>query len=147
VVAFYCQIIIGMDADTYKQDGGNTYYEAAQEITNVAQSSGYKGWNQGDTNQNRFWLVNNIMSNTFVQFRDALYTYHFEGLDQMHSNLKLGKEKIIDAISKLSYISFISLSLNLSKLNLSKLNLSKLNLSKIVLFSFFKILNGSTKKF
>jgi hypothetical protein len=44
------------------------------------------------------------MSNTFVQFRDALYTYHFEGLDQMHSNLKLGKEKIIDAISKLSYM-------------------------------------------
>jgi hypothetical protein len=104
VVAFYCQIIIGMDADTYKQDGGNTYYEAAQEITNVAQSSGYKGWNQGDTNQNRFWLVNNIMSNTFVQFREALYTYHFEGLDQMHSNLKLGKDKIIDAISKLSYM-------------------------------------------
>ncbi len=102
VIAFYCQIIIGMDADSYKLDGGIPYYEAAQEICNVAQSGGYKGWNQGDTNQNRYWLVNNLLSNTFSQYRDALYIYHFEGLDQMNKDLKLGKEKIIEAVSKLS---------------------------------------------
>ena len=102
VIAFYCQTIIGMDADTFKLDGGIPYYEAAQEICNVAQSGGYKGWNQGDTNQNRYWLINNLLSNTFSQFRDALYSYHYEGLDQMHQNLKLGKEKIIEAVTKLS---------------------------------------------
>lgn len=104
VISFYSLIIIGMDADTFKLDGGMPYYEAAQEIVTVAQSSGYKGWNQGDSNQNRYFLANDLISNTYSQFRDALFQYHFEGLDQMHTNLKLAKEKIIEAITKLSYM-------------------------------------------
>lgn len=104
VVAFYSLIIIAMDADTYKMDGGQPYYEAAQEVANVAQSSGYKGWTQGDTNQNRYWFMTNVLSNTFAQFREALYTYHFEGLDQMHQDQKIAKEKISEAITKLSYM-------------------------------------------
>ena len=104
VVAFYSLIIIGLDADTFTPDGGIPYYEVAQEITNVAQSSGYKGWDQGDTNQNRFVLVSSLSSNAYSQFRDAIYQYHFEGLDQMHKDIKTAKEKIIDAITKLSYL-------------------------------------------
>jgi hypothetical protein len=104
VVAFYSLVIIGMDADSYKLDGGMPYYEAAQEIANVAQSSGYKGWLQGDTNQNRYWLVNNLLSNTFSQFREALYSYHLEGMDQMHNDQKVAKGKIIEAVTKLSYM-------------------------------------------
>lgn len=104
VVAFYSLVIIGMDADSYKMDGGIPYYEAAQEVANVAQSSGYKGWMQGDTNQNRYWLVNNLLSNTFSQYREALYSYHFEGLDQMHQDQKVAKGKIIEAVTKLSYM-------------------------------------------
>jgi hypothetical protein len=104
VISFYSMIIIAMDADTFKLDGGMPYYEVAQEIVTVAQTSGYKGWNQGDSNQNRFFLANNLVSNTFSQFRDALYLYHFEGLDQMNLDLKFAKEKIIEAITKLSYM-------------------------------------------
>ena len=49
-------------------------------------------------------MANDLISNTYSQFRDALFQYHFEGLDQMHTNLKLAKEKIIEAITKLSYM-------------------------------------------
>jgi hypothetical protein len=104
VVAFYSLVIIAMDADTYKLDGGQSYYEAAQDVANVAQSSGYKGWTQGDTNQNRYWFITNVLSNSFSQFREALYTYHFEGLDQMHQDQKVGKEKVSEGITKLSYM-------------------------------------------
>ncbi len=104
VIAFYSQIIIGLDADTFALDGGIPFYETAQEITTVAQSSGYKGWDQGDNNQNRFTLVTSLLSNAFSQFRDAMFQYHFEGLDQMHKDQKLAKEKIIDAIAKLSLL-------------------------------------------
>lgn len=104
VIAFYSLMIIGMDADSFKPDGGTPYYEAALEVANVAQSSGYKGWNQGDTNQNRYWLITNVLSNTFVQFREALYTYNFEGLDRMHEDQKIAKEKISEAITILSYM-------------------------------------------
>ncbi len=104
VVAFYSLMIIGMDADTFTLDGGRPYYEQAQDIVSVAQSSGYKGWNQGDSTQNRYFLVNDLLSNTFSPYRDAMYQYHFEGMDVMHSDLKTGKEKLIDAISKLAEI-------------------------------------------
>ncbi len=104
VVAFYSLIIIGMDADTFAQDGGNPYYEVAQEIANVAQSSGYPGWSLGDSNQNRYFLVNNLLSNMFSQYRDALFQYHYEGLDLMHRDLKTAKEKIIGAITQLSFM-------------------------------------------
>jgi hypothetical protein len=104
VIAFYSLMIIAIDADTFKPDGGTPYYEAAQEVANVAQSSGYTGWMQGDTNQNRYWLINNVLSNTFSQFREALYTYHYEGLDRMHEDQKGAKEKIVEAVTKLSYM-------------------------------------------
>ena len=104
VIAFYSMIIIGLDADTFTQDGGTSYYEVAQEIVNVAQSAGYVGWGQGNSNQNRYFLINNLTSNTYVQFRDALYQYHFDGLDLMHKDLKSAKEKIIGAITQLSFM-------------------------------------------
>lgn len=104
VIAFYSMIIIGMDADTFTQDGGTPYYAVAQEVVNVAQSAGYSGWGQGDSNQNRYFLVNNLTSNMYVNFRDALYQYHFDGLDMMHKDLKTAKEKIIGAITQLSFM-------------------------------------------
>ena len=104
VIAFYSQIIIGLDADTFVLDGGIPYYETAQEIASVAQSSGYKGWDLGDNNQNRYALVTNLLSNAYSQYRDAMYQYHYEGMDQMHKDLKLAKEKIVEAITKLSFL-------------------------------------------
>lgn len=104
VVAFYSMMIIGFDADTFTQDGGVPFYEVAQEIATVAQSSGYPGWSMGDSNQNRYFLVNNVLSNMYSQYRDALYFYHFEGMDLMHKDQKTAKENIIKAITQLSYM-------------------------------------------
>jgi len=105
VVAFYSYVILGMDADTFTKQGGNKYLETAQDVASVAISGGYKGWNQADGNQNRFFLINDMLSNTFSPFREALYQYHFEGLDIMHSDLKSAKLKIKEAIIALGKIS------------------------------------------
>ena len=104
VVAFYSYVIIGMDADTFTKLGGSKYLETAQDVSNVAISGGYKGWGQADGTQNRYFLINDMLSNTFSPFREALYEYHFEGLDIMHSDLKTAKLKISDAISTLGKI-------------------------------------------
>lgn len=104
VIAFYSYIVIGMDADTFSKQGGSKYLETAQDVANVAISGGYKGWGQADGTQNRYFLINDMLSNTFSSFRDALYEYHFEGLDLMQSDLKSAKLKIKDAISTLGKI-------------------------------------------
>lgn len=106
VVAYYANIIIGMDADTFAKGGGTPYYEAASSMANLAASSGgYKGWSQQDGgNQNRYFLINDILSNTFTPFRDALYEYHVGALDRMADNPKEGKEKVIEALKTLAKV-------------------------------------------
>ena len=104
VIAFYSYIVIGMDADTFSKQGGSKFLETAQDVANVAISGGYKGWGQADGTQNRYFLINDMLSNTFSSFREALYEYHFEGLDIMQSDLKSAKLKIKDAISTLGKI-------------------------------------------
>ncbi|RYJ44389.1 DUF4835 family protein [Flavobacterium beibuense] len=104
VISFYANMIIGMDADTYVVNGGSPYFTVAQRIVSSAQQSGYKGWSQQDGNQTRFALVDNVLSNTFEDFRVALYDYHRLGLDVMADNPKAGKEKILEAIKTLNKV-------------------------------------------
>ena len=104
VIAFYSYVIIGMDGDTFSKQGGSKYLETAQDISNVAISGGYKGWSQSDGNQNRYFLINDMLSSTFSPFRDALYEYHFEGLDLMNKDLKSAKLKIKEALNTIGII-------------------------------------------
>ena len=102
VLAYYSYMILGFDADTYSLMGGNKNYEVAQQILTVAQQSGNKGWSQSDGNQNRYFLVNDILAGTYDAYREAMYQYHREGLDTMSTDVKASKDKIIGAINTLS---------------------------------------------
>ena len=104
VLSFYSYVIIGLDQDTFSQKGGESWLEMAQEITNIAQQSGNKGWSQSDGNQNRYFLISDLLSNTYSPFRQALYEYHFDGLDLMPSDAKLSKQKIIQSLETLSQL-------------------------------------------
>lgn len=109
VISFYSYVILGMDADSFVAESGNTYFETAQNISNVAQQSGYKGWTQADGNQSRYFLINDLLSPTFREVRQTMYDYH-NGLDLMNQDLKASKEKIKKSL------------LNLSKLNATRPN-------------------------
>lgn len=104
VLAFYSYMIIGMDADTFSPQGGSKYLEMAQDVSNVALQGGYKGWSQSDGNQNRYFLINDMLSNTFGPFRESMYEYHFKGLDMMNNDLKSAKENIKSSLTILGKI-------------------------------------------
>lgn len=104
VVAFYCNVILGLDGDSMGKNGGQKYFDLAQDIASAAQSSNYKGWKQSDGNNNRYFLINDIRSNTFQPFRQALYDYHRNGLDLMSQDAKAGKDGVIAGIDTLSEI-------------------------------------------
>ena len=105
VLAFYANIIIGLEMDSLTELGGSKYLDSAANIMNVAQSSGFKGWTQAEgNNTNRFFLITDILSNTFTPYRKALYEYHFNGLDIMSEDIQKGKENVIVAIKTLSDI-------------------------------------------
>jgi hypothetical protein len=104
VLAYYSFIILGMDADTFSPQGGTGWFEIAQEVANVAQQGGYKGWSQNDGNQNRYFLITDMLSNTYSPFRDAMFQYHFEGLDTMSKDLKSAKQKVKGSLETLSQL-------------------------------------------
>lgn len=105
VLAFYANLIIGLDQDSFSELGGTEHLQIASTIVNVAQTSGYKGWSQSEgNNNNRNFLISDLLSSTFNPFRQALYQYHRLGLDVMADDVKKGKEGIIAAIKTLSEI-------------------------------------------
>lgn len=104
VVAFYANIIIGLDADTFSNQGGIKFFEGASNIANLAQSSGTSGWTQTEKKQNRYYLINDLLSNTFTPYREALYEYHYLGMDKMSEDPKSAKQNIAKAIQTVSKI-------------------------------------------
>lgn len=104
VISYYANVIIGMDADTFEINGGTPYFQAAQNIASQAQGSSFKGWSPQDGNQNRYFLINDILSTTYLPFREAMYNYHLTALDTMSENQKEGKEKLIASIKKLAEV-------------------------------------------
>lgn len=101
VITYYVYIILGIDADTFALNGGIAYYKEAQTIVNLAQGSGYAGWQQLDGNRTRWELIDNLLSNTFKEYKTALYNYHRLGMDNMEKNPALGKTTIIGSIELL----------------------------------------------
>ena len=101
-LAFYSYIILGVDAETFSLDSGSSYFQSAQDIANLAMPSGNKGWSQTEKSQNRYFLISDITSPTYQPYREAMYQYHFQGLDSMNKDLKTAKEAIINSIDTLA---------------------------------------------
>ncbi len=85
LLAFYANIIAGMDYDSFSKMGGSVYYAKAQNIVNTAQNASYLGWKAFDGLRNRFWIAENLNSSNYAPLREILYTYHRLGLDIMAS--------------------------------------------------------------
>ena len=104
IVAFYANMIIGVDADTFSLEGGTKSLEQAQNIVGIAQQSQSKGWSQGDGNQNRYFLVNDMLSPTYAPFRRTMFEYHLLAIDTMSEDQKKAKENIVIALKTLSEV-------------------------------------------
>ena len=106
VLSFYSYVILAMDADTFELESGRNNFEIAQNIANVAQQSGSKGWSQNDGNQNRYFLINDLLSPTYSAIRKTMYDYH-AGLDLMTKDVKSSKEMIKSSILALSKLNAV----------------------------------------
>ncbi|MEZ4816991.1 MAG: DUF4835 family protein [Flavobacteriaceae bacterium] len=104
VLAYHVYTIIGLDADTFAPNGGDEFFTTAKQIVNNAASSNFSGWKATDGTQSRYRYNDAIISNVYQEYREALYTYHRQGLDKMESNAKDGKLKIIEAVAKLKNV-------------------------------------------
>jgi len=100
LLAFYANIALGMDYDTFALKGGNPYFEVANDIVNNAQQSGRVGWVQNPSDRrSRYWLINDIyISTVYAPIREAIYLYHRKGVDQLATAPDEAYSSILEAI-------------------------------------------------
>ncbi|MCR9262821.1 MAG: DUF4835 family protein [Flavobacteriaceae bacterium] len=98
VISYYVYVVLGLDADTFSLEGGSDHYRKAQNIVTQAQGSNYSGWSQETGERTRFELVDNLMGNSFREYRIAMYNYHRKGLDILGDNNSTGKQVIAGSL-------------------------------------------------
>lgn len=104
-IAFYVNLIIGLDYDSFSPKGGDAYFQKANLIVNAApEGRSITGWRAFDGQRNRYWLSENLQNSKYAQVHDALYTYYRKGLDQMLANEKEARTQIIQALNFLSVV-------------------------------------------
>ncbi len=81
MLAYYAYIIIGMDADSFAERGGDPYFQKALIVVNNAQSSNRPGWQSIGSNRNRYNLIENINNPQMAELRKNTYKYHRLALD------------------------------------------------------------------
>lgn len=101
-LVFYVYIILGLDFDSFAQNGGSTYFQQAQQIVSLAQSqASWSGWKAFESNQNRHAVATAFTENAGEDFRQMWYTYHLKGLDEMAANADRGRTTVIESLSSL----------------------------------------------
>ena len=87
IIAFYIYIILGLDYDSFSQNGGTSFFQKAETIVTNAQQSSERGWKAFEGNfRNRYWLVQNLLDDRYRGVREFTYKYHRLGLDRMSSH-------------------------------------------------------------
>ena len=105
ILAFYAYYIIGMDYDSFSLKGGTPYFNEAQQIVSLAQSSGASGWKSNESSKrNRFWLVDNVLHQLFEPLRECNYQYHRKGVDKLYEDKVAGRKQMFDALAKLNTV-------------------------------------------
>ncbi|MGY8911252.1 MAG: type IX secretion system protein PorD [Flavobacteriales bacterium] len=103
-IVFYVYTILGVDADTFSEYGGQVELEEAQNVMLQAQQSNLASWQNVIGKQNRFLLIDNLLAPKLKVFRDILYDYHIKGLDNFGTNKEFAKQTIEDSVLKVENI-------------------------------------------
>lgn len=106
VFAFYVNLILGLDYDSFSPRGGDPYFQKAQFIVNNAPESGKDiiGWKAFDGLRNRFRLIQGLTDSRFSLMHDAIYAYYRSGLDKFYENETDGRNGILNALNYMNTI-------------------------------------------
>lgn len=105
IMAYYVNIILGFDYDSYSLRGGDVYFQKAWNIVNNApEGREITGWKSFESLRNRYWLAENMNNSRFALMHDVLYSYYRSGIDVFFENEEAGRSGIINALNFLNTI-------------------------------------------
>jgi Domain of unknown function (DUF4835) len=106
ILAFYANLVLAIDYDSFSKLGGNHYAQKLFNIVNLVPSnSGFKGWKSlGEDTKNRYWLAENLMSPQMLPIREGFYIYHRQALDNFSADTFGARKKIVTLLTKMNEI-------------------------------------------
>jgi Domain of unknown function (DUF4835) len=103
VIAFYINIILGMDYDSFAPRGGDPYFQKAENIVNNApEGKDIAGWKAFDGTRNRYWLAENLQNSRYAIIHDAIYGYYRLGMDKMYDEEANARTQVLNVLSLLN---------------------------------------------
>ncbi len=103
VLAYYINLILGLDYDSFSPRGGDIYLKKAQNIINNApEGRNISGWKPFDGTRNRYWLIENLLNSRYTIVHDAYYAYYRLGLDNMYENEVKARTEMLNVLHLLN---------------------------------------------
>ena len=103
VLAYWINMVLGFDYDSFSPRGGNAYFVKAQNIVNNApEGRNIAGWKPFDGTRNRYWLAENLLNSKYTIFHDAIYNYYRMGMDKLYEQEATGRLNILNVLTMLN---------------------------------------------
>ena len=103
VVAYYINLILGLDYDSFSQRGGDVYFQKAQNIINNSpEGRNIIGWKPFDGIRNRYWLIENLLNSRYTLMHDAYYSYYRLGMDKLYEDEITARSQILNVLTLLN---------------------------------------------
>ena len=102
-IAFYINIILGLDYDSFSLKGGAPYFNKALNIVyNAPEAAGINGWKSFDGQRNRYWLVENMLNSRYSLMHDVYYNYYRLGMDKLYENENAARAELLNVLNLLN---------------------------------------------
>ncbi|MEO6489499.1 MAG: DUF4835 family protein [Ferruginibacter sp.] len=102
VFAYYANLILGFDGDSFAQKGGEVFFQKAQNIVNNAPDGrNISGWKAFDGIRNRYWLVENMSNSRYAIMHDIYYNYYRLVLDKLYENENAARTELVNVLNLL----------------------------------------------
>lgn len=103
VMAYYINLIIAFDYDSFAPRGGDVYFQKAQNIVNNAPDGrGISGWKPFDGTRNRYWLVENMLNSRYTVMHDVYYNYYRMGMDKLYEDEPTARAEVLNVLNLLN---------------------------------------------
>ena len=103
VMAYWINMILGFDYDSFSPGAGKPYFQKAQNIVNNApEGRNVNGWKAFDGTRNRYWLAENLLNSRYNLVHEAIYNYYRQGMDKLYSEEASARSQILNVLNLLN---------------------------------------------
>jgi hypothetical protein len=103
IFAYYVDMILAFDYDSFSPRGGDSYFQKAENIVNNAPDGrNISGWKAFDGTRNRYWLVENMLNSRYTIMHDVYYNYYRMGMDKLYDDETTARSEVLNVLNLLN---------------------------------------------